>query len=337
MKKTILSLLLVCFAWLTIQAQNEPVNPFEEFGYTPKIATLSKGKYVEFYDQDSIVQISHALFNVNTMKLVGFVQYDTTYSEATLEPEVISRFLSPDPLTSEFPSWSPYNYAADNPIRYIDKDGLAPWIPEVGSDGSAVYRAEKGDNVKTFVQQFNISRMNADKLFARNRYRREGDTRSSSKSNLNAGDLITGGGYLGFNLKKTDGGFLKSDFFSSKTQQQAINHLQFTFEYTEAQGKFSFDINKAFNYDPAEIAGFTGGMGITLKGALNGNPVSVDVALYNGFGGTNPVSTSPSSHGGDSKTDRLNFSDPRGNLGKISITSPVQKSPTNTINTDIKD
>ncbi|NQX96909.1 MAG: hypothetical protein HRT73_03395 [Flavobacteriales bacterium] len=139
MKKTILLSLLVCLTSTLIQAQNEPVNPFEELGYTPKIATLSKGKYVEFYDQDSIVQISHALFNVNTMKLVGFIQYDTTYSEATLEPEIISRWLSPDPLSSEFPSWSPYNYAADNPIFYTDPDGRA--VRPVNADANLLLSA----------------------------------------------------------------------------------------------------------------------------------------------------------------------------------------------------
>jgi hypothetical protein len=126
MKKTILSFLILCLTLTIVQAQNEPVNPFAEFGYTPRIATLSKGKYVEFHDQDSIVQISYALFNTNTMKLVGFVKRDTNYSEATLEPEVISRWLSPDPLSAEFPSWSPYNYVENNPINLIDPTGLAP-------------------------------------------------------------------------------------------------------------------------------------------------------------------------------------------------------------------
>jgi len=139
MKKTYLSLLIVCLTFTIIQAQNKPINPFEKFGYTPKIATLSKGKYVEFHDQDSIVQISHALFNVNTMKLVGFVKEDTTYSEATLEPEVISRWLSPDPLSAEFPSWSPYNYAANNPIFYTDPDGQA--VRPVNADANLLLSA----------------------------------------------------------------------------------------------------------------------------------------------------------------------------------------------------
>jgi len=35
----------------------------------------------------------------------------------------ISRFLSTDPLTREFPWWTPYQYAGNSPIAFIDLDG----------------------------------------------------------------------------------------------------------------------------------------------------------------------------------------------------------------------
>jgi RHS repeat-associated protein len=38
----------------------------------------------------------------------------------------IARFLSEDPLTKKFPWWTPYQFAGNMPIRYIDLDGLEP-------------------------------------------------------------------------------------------------------------------------------------------------------------------------------------------------------------------
>ncbi|MCD6165521.1 L,D-transpeptidase family protein, partial [bacterium] len=38
------------------------------------------------------------------------------------DPEV-GRFISPDPLAEKLPSWSPYVYVSDNPLKYIDPTG----------------------------------------------------------------------------------------------------------------------------------------------------------------------------------------------------------------------
>ena len=108
------------------QRNIDAVNPFARFGYTPKIGTLSKGKYLEIQKIDSVVQIGSYRFNQVTGKVTGFVQVDTMYSEATLRPEIVSRWFNPDPLSDEFPSWSPYNFVYNNPIFFVDPTGLAP-------------------------------------------------------------------------------------------------------------------------------------------------------------------------------------------------------------------
>jgi RHS repeat-associated protein len=41
----------------------------------------------------------------------------------------IGKFLSVDPLASEFPSWSPYSYGFNNPIFWTDPTGAAPEPP----------------------------------------------------------------------------------------------------------------------------------------------------------------------------------------------------------------
>lgn len=131
MKKLIL-FLAVLFGFISANAQ----NPFAEYGYTPKIATLSQGEYNEFFDNDTIVQIGSVLFNTKSKQIVAFVQTDTLYSEATLQPDIVSRWMSPDPLAAKFPSWSPYNFANNSPIYYIDPDGRA--VKPVNPDASLV-------------------------------------------------------------------------------------------------------------------------------------------------------------------------------------------------------
>jgi hypothetical protein len=140
MKKLILLIVLLCSISLSFSQEKElskeekakrerniqAGNPFKEFGYKPKIATLSKGKYLEFHDLDSIVQIGSFTFHVKKKIINGYSQEETKYSEATLRPEIVSRWFNPDPLSDEFPSWSPYNFVMNNPIRFIDPDGRAP-------------------------------------------------------------------------------------------------------------------------------------------------------------------------------------------------------------------
>ena len=125
--------LFFCFAG-PLLAQN---NPFESLGAKNiKVLTLSNGKYNEFFDNDTIVQIGTVLFNTVTNQVVAFVKTDTSYSEANLKPEITSRWLSPDPLAHQFPAWSPYNYVSDNPILNIDKLGLSPDDYKVDKQGN---------------------------------------------------------------------------------------------------------------------------------------------------------------------------------------------------------
>lgn len=101
-------------------------NPFAKYGYYPKIATLSKGKYLEFHDTDSIVVIGSIRYNTKSGSIIEVREIDLSDPDAQPIGDTHGRWISPDPLSEEFSNWSPYNYAFQNPIRNTDPTGLAP-------------------------------------------------------------------------------------------------------------------------------------------------------------------------------------------------------------------
>ena len=101
----------------------EAGNPFKKYGYYPKVATLSKRKYLEFHDKDSIVSIGSVRFNRKTKEIVGFREIDLSDPDAQPYLDTAGRWFSPDPLSEEYSSWSPYNMVMNNPIKNIDPDG----------------------------------------------------------------------------------------------------------------------------------------------------------------------------------------------------------------------
>ena len=101
-------------------------NPFAKFGSKAKVATLSNGKYLEVQDLDSIVTIGTVRFYVDKGEIVGNIERDTLNPDAQPVGDVASRWISPDPLSEEFPEWSPYTFVYNNPIKFTDPTGMAP-------------------------------------------------------------------------------------------------------------------------------------------------------------------------------------------------------------------
>jgi RHS repeat-associated protein len=61
----------------------------------------------------------------------------------------LGRWLSIDPCEMKFPSLSPYNFAANNPIYYVDKDGriIKPW-GDIASINLFVAQIQKSTSMK---------------------------------------------------------------------------------------------------------------------------------------------------------------------------------------------
>lgn len=100
-------------------------NPFAKYGSKAPVATLSKGKYLEVHDLDSIVTIGTTLWHVDDKKIIGNIVCDSLNIDAQPIGDIPGRWLSPDPLTEEFSDWSPYVSFNNNPVKFTDPTGMA--------------------------------------------------------------------------------------------------------------------------------------------------------------------------------------------------------------------
>jgi RHS repeat-associated protein len=94
----------------------------------------------------------------------------------------IGRFFVHDRKAEIFSSQTPYCYAANDPIKYIDKNGDGPeWIPVVDKRGYIYLKAEKGDNGATLAK-FLGGTQNASKYVSGHQL--------NSKTTYNDGDMV---------------------------------------------------------------------------------------------------------------------------------------------------
>ncbi|WP_319802352.1 RHS repeat-associated core domain-containing protein [Flavobacterium sp. N502540] len=89
-------------------------------GYNDYVATSNKYKYNGKELQDEL----------------GLNFYD--YGSRLYDPARVG-WTTIDPLAEKMRRWSPYNYCFDNPLRFIDPDGMAPYDWKKGANGNMVF------------------------------------------------------------------------------------------------------------------------------------------------------------------------------------------------------
>ena len=73
----------------------------------------------------------------------GFHYYGARYYWS----ELLTGWLSVDPMADKYPGISPYAYCAWNPVKYIDPNG--EWIPGLDENNNVILTAEDGDDINT--------------------------------------------------------------------------------------------------------------------------------------------------------------------------------------------
>ena len=147
----------------------------------------------------------------------------------------LSLWLSVDPMSDKYPSLSPYNYCAWNPMKLVDPDGAEIWKPEILENGEINYVAEKGDNEKTLQEQYAVGKSTAHELYGKMKNGKISgeDVKSTTgsdilrlrwKGNSNAKKAY----HLGFSImynhvKKSDEEMRLNDFFSDMPQEMGEN------------------------------------------------------------------------------------------------------------------
>ena len=235
-------------------------NPFIKFGSKAPVATLSKGKYLEVQDLDSIVTIGTMRWHVDKKQIVGRISVDTLNIDAQPIGDTAGRWMSPDPLSEEYPDWTPYRYGLNNPIFYNDPTGLLEDDYGVDADGNIELIKKTDEKV--------------DRLFAVDDSGAKKDVNNSGEVD-NSDSVEVKKGVLGNVKEGTDASGIAYDFMKTDNNSQSKNLFEFLAVNTNVEwGKV--DVNsKSFISTEHNTTREAGSADILYKSLLQGSATSI--------------------------------------------------------------
>jgi len=139
--------------------------------------------------------------------------------------------MSVDPLTEKYNFQSPYVYADNNPIFFVDINGMGideqDWKPTIDSNGDVTYVSEKGDSANTLAAQYsNVNKKEAEKI-----------TGTKGDKKIKEGTRISGK-----KVKKIiKNEILKLDLSSTQADDEHVaSQVGFASNYTKNREKIGF-------------------------------------------------------------------------------------------------
>ncbi len=148
--RKIFSFQLILFLIINLQAQES----IDNLG----ILSLSDGRYDELHEFSHYERVGSALIDMNTMKIISFIDKKNADKKTEQINIDVTRFLTIDPLAEKYSQMSPYGYCANNPIRYIDPDGQKL----VDANGNIMYTHSGGwsENASAGARRIGNAMMN---------------------------------------------------------------------------------------------------------------------------------------------------------------------------------
>ena len=235
MKRKLLILVMVTMVFMSY-AQ----NPFAGYGYDVQVVTLSNGQFDESHDNDRVVEIGSVRFDTKTGKIIGAAENDTVVNVP--DPQIVSRFISIDPLAEKYYSISPYAYCANNPIKFVDLKGdsltLAGTLSDVQSSINVANNAMGGFYTASVDNSGRVSLTSTGQ---------QGTMNSTQQAFFNEMSRIVGDpNMVNVNVVSGNSNTLIGDVSTATIDIGDINQIG-NGSYVDAAGTFMHEVSEQYN------------------------------------------------------------------------------------------